>query len=121
MAHFTLPAFVLQLSGVICVNIPQREGKGKERKGAAGTSAIRKAATATKGPECTANMTPQSLIFLAGWDEISIHYGMNLHPNPLYPTLAPLQPHHPSLHAIYPPTLSPEPVLALIASIETIG
>lgn len=100
MAHFTLPAFVLQLSGVICVNIPQRERKGKERKEATGTSAIRKAATATKGPECTANMTPQSLIFLAGWDEISIHYGMNLHPNPLYPTLAPLQPHHPSLHAI---------------------
>lgn len=42
MAHLTLPAFVIQLSGVICDNIPQRERKGKEGKGAAGTSDIRK-------------------------------------------------------------------------------
>lgn len=104
MANLTLRAFVIQLSGVIHDNILQRQRKGEERKGAAGSRCHYKAASATKGPKSTANMTPQSLIFLEGWDGISIHYGINLHPNPLYPTLPPLQPHRLSLHAIYSPT-----------------
>lgn len=89
--------------------------EGENRKG-------EPAAWTTKGPESTANMTPQGLIFLVGWDKMSIHYGINLYPNPLSPILPTLLLHPSILYSIQPPpTLPLEPVVVLIASIETIG
>lgn len=60
----------------------------------------------TKDPESTANMTPQGLIFLVGWDKMSIHYRINLHPNPSAPILLPLTLYPFLLHPFnpHPPT-----------------
>ena len=108
--HLTLGAALIQLYNARqCSSTRGREEKNQQQHGLA--SAIRKAAWTTKGPESTANMTPQGLIFLAGWDKMSIHYGINLHPNPLYPILPTLLLHpsflhpHPSNRRPPPPSL----------------